>query len=186
MSHNTIFNHFVINETYALKGDVTTLDSIMNLSPHDLELRLGYEQGRLSQGYFIFFLVDTVDNKEFYWGDQTIYSGRWQFIRDIEDYAQREDVLRYELLKQNNFDESKGDNAFDKFMQKQQNNLNVRQGSKRIVKIIPVISHDKNKPWYQQYPNAALQKIPQWTINKPLKFICYAFVQSGDRFFLVA
>ncbi|CAO4176270.1 hypothetical protein [Methylorubrum aminovorans] len=169
----------VVGRTYPMTGDVTTLAAIVNQSPKHLETRLGYAEGRLKDGYSVLFLVQNVAIEDFIWGDQTRFSGRWQFRRDIDEYVQRVDLLRSELGKKLSYDEAKVDAELRDFLGKQRDKLNVRDGIGRIVKIFPNIQNDKSKVWWQQYPNSKIGNTPQWTISRVKDMICAANVLPG-------
>lgn len=170
----------VVGRTYPMTGDVTTLEAIVNQPPKLLETRLGYGEGRLKNGYSLLFLVQKVAVDDFMWGDQTRFSGRWQFRRDIDEYVQRIDLFRSELAKKHSYNEAKVDAELYEFLGKQQNKLNTRNGIDRIVKIFPSTTHDNLKDWQDQYPNSPVGNIPQWTLTRKKEMICVANVLPGD------
>jgi hypothetical protein len=173
---------FVVGRIYARAGDVTTLASIANQPPRQLEIRIGYGEGRLKDGYSLLALVEKVAIDDFIWGDQTRYSGRWQFRRDIGEYVPRIDLFRAELAKKHNYDEAKIDAEFYEMLGKQQNGLNTREGINRIVKIAPNVPHEDALDWRDQYPNSPIGNTPQWTLSRPKKFICIANVLPGAMY----
>lgn len=154
----------VVGRTYPMAGDVTTLAAIVNQPPKQLETRLGYGDGRLKNGYSLLFLVQKVAVDDFVWGDQTRFSGRWQFRRDIDEYVQRVDLFRSELAKKHSYDEARVDAELYNFLGKNQNKLNTFEGIDRIIKIFPNIPHENWRDWQEQYPNSPVGNIAQWTI----------------------
>jgi hypothetical protein len=52
--------------------------------------------------------TEHVGPEDFVWGDQTRYSGGWQYQRDAREYARRIDVLRAELGKRYNYTADSG------------------------------------------------------------------------------
>jgi hypothetical protein len=149
-----------------MRGDVTTFASVAGLPPRELELRIGYGVARLSGGYDVFELRQPIKVGDFLWGDQTRYSGTWQKLRDIGEYAQRIDILRFELFKRFNYNEAAADAELNAFLARQVAKLKVRSGPHRIVKLRPANEHNDDLPWWVQYPNSPRGGIPQWTILK--------------------
>lgn len=194
---------FAVGRWYRLRGDITTLATISGHPPADVERRIGFAKGRLSRGYSLFFLIEKMAPDDFIWGDQTCYSGRYQFIRDagkieepdkksgktippkerVGEYVPRIDVLRGELLAATP-DDAAVDAELHQFLRNQQQRINrgvEDKGLGRICRIVPVTGHDPTQFWLHQYPNAPLHGIPQWTIPKgrEKKMICVANVLPG-------
>ncbi len=175
-------------------GDVTILKAIVGVVARELELRLGYGAGRLDQGYSVLFLLSQIDPSDFIWGDQTKFSGRWQFIDNLYTDAAGNSVgesvpvtalLRDKFGRQFNNDEAKVDAALATFQDEQTRLLNSKTGLNRIVKILPVKTalYDPAK-WWETYPNSERHGIPQWTINakKPIDFEVVAKIGPGGIF----
>ena len=163
------------------KGDVTTHEAIVNLPATEIERKLGYAVGRLSRGYDIYELVGHVGPEDFVWGDQTRYSGGWQYQRDAREYARRIDVLRAELGKRYNYNERKVDAELQAKSAAEAAKLNVRTGGRRIIKVKPVTPHDSDPAvhWLTQYPNARPGGIPQWTLIREKAFRLLASIPAG-------
>lgn len=153
-----------------MKGDVTTFDNINGFSARDIERRIGYEVGRLREGYMIFKLIENVKAEDFIWSDATSYSGGFQYRREVGEYVHRSDILREAIGRRFNFDEALANGWFKEFFEKEINKLNERNGAKKIVKVVPVTRHLGDREWYVQYPNARVRGVNQWTLVKKNNF----------------
>jgi len=175
-------------------GDVTTYVSVAGFRAIDLEQRIGFRHGRLAQGYAVYELEQMVRVGEFIWGDHTRFSGAWQslreldrgevFERDLDEYAQRIDLVRAELGKRLHYNERAVDAELALFQRQEAAKLNVRTGPNRIVKLRPVVPDDRSIARHIQYPNALLRGVPQWKILKrhPKLFRKLADVPAGGIF----
>ena len=163
------------------KGDVTTYEAIAHLPTSEIESRLGYAPGRLAPGHAIYELMDHVGPEDFVWGDQTRYSGGWQYQRDAGEYARRIDVLRAELGRRHNYNEQRVDAELKAKSSIEAAKLNVRTGPRRIIKIKPITPHnfDPTIHWLNQYPNARSGHIPQWTLIREKAFRLLASIPPG-------
>jgi hypothetical protein len=163
-----------------MRGDVTTFASVAGFAPDELERRIGYRYRRLSQGYEVYELRQAVKVDDFVWRDETRYSGGWQHLEDEGEDAQRIDLLRWDLYKQQNYNDANGEKELKAFLDRETEKLNVRVGPDRIVKLRPLIGHGAAK-WWIQYPNAPVARVPQWTILKGREkaFVKIASVPPG-------
>jgi hypothetical protein len=154
------------------KGYVTTLNSILGKTDYQLEQLLGFSRGRLEPGYKVFSLSDTVYSRDFIWRDKTRYSAGWhgdpsiQFGSDpnVVWGVQRWDELRASLGRKLNYDERAVDSEIAKIMERSLEELNVRTGDRRIVKVVPL----QKEP--DGYPDAESGNIPQWELIVPMHF----------------
>lgn len=152
-----------------MHGDVTTYQSIAGYTAEMIERRLGFARGRLARGYKVYQLKEPVAVGDFVWGDRTLYSGGWHYQYGAAEYARRIDILRGEIGRRFGYDEAKVDAWLEDFLREQARKLNVRTGRQRIVKIVSEIAHDTGRFWLDQYPNAGVRNVPQWTIVKNRK-----------------
>ena len=154
------------------KGYVTTLDSILGKTDYELEQLLGFSRGRLEPGYKVFSLSDTVYLRDFIWRDKTRYSAGWhgdpsiQFGSDpnVVWGVQRWDELRAALGRKLNYDEKAVDSEIAKIMERRLEELNVRTGDRKIVKVVPL----QKEP--DGYPDSESGNIPQWELIVPKHF----------------
>jgi hypothetical protein len=170
------------------KGYVTTLSSIGSGQPAEVEMRLGFGAGSLSNGYALYTLDAPVGLNEFEWRDTTRYSGGWKADPTIEFgtppidgtkliwSVQRRDELRAELGKKLGYDEAKVDAELDKVMRAALNRLSVRQGSERIVKLLPMGK-------VSSYPDSPFDGVPQWELKskKSFKLLNIVFDEATAR-----
>jgi hypothetical protein len=78
MALKTIFtppDELKIGDIVCRSGDVTQLNYLLNVTPGELENRLGYETGRLRLGWYLLLLEQSVAAGEFTWGGTTEFSG---------------------------------------------------------------------------------------------------------------
>lgn len=177
-----------IGQAVTRRGDVTQLNCLLNLAPGELELRLGYEAGRLRLGWYLLLLEQSVAAGEFTWGGTTESSGGTDAKR-VESFQGRhyripvQDLKRFDLYKESGFDEPRAEAAMDSFLARELQWLNDRSSLNRIAKVLPVIGHDDEKFWLTQYPDAAAgHGVKQWTLRVAKKFRVCARVPAGSRY----
>ena len=158
------------------KGYVTTLDSVTGKTSGELERVLGFSRGSLSKGYHLYFMRQHVGPYDFRWQGTTRHSGGWvlEEVGEIDgepiyEYIQVSDQVR---AKMNRHAENW---AYDNLLALEQVKLNVRQGWKRIVKVVPKLRPDA-------YPDSPVNNIPQWEIMLPKEFYCAADVAPGHTY----
>ena len=149
--------------TTKLKGYVTIFSAVTGQSHGELERRLGFGAGRLSNGYRAFQLSEPIGPDDFEWKDRTRYSGGWHYDPSIGEYVQRTDELRAHLGKKYGYDEKVVDRRIQDFRAAQLKRLNVRSGPNRVVKIIP------NDPG-TSFPDSPFEGIPQWNLTREKQF----------------
>lgn len=164
------------------QGYVTTHASIAGKTTYELELTLGYQEGTLIPGYTLLELVDPIVSvKEFEWRDCTNHSAGWIFDAQSNEYVQCNDLKRAENGSKYDYDESKSDAEHLRFKRGHLNQLNVRSGPDRIVKVVP---RAPKKGW-AAFPDSPLNQIPQWELTVPKRFRLIAKV-VGSRNYLKA
>lgn len=174
-----------------LTGYVTQLEHLVGKNARDLAVSLGYSSSALSEGYGLYFLIQSVGPADFRWKDRSRYSAGWavELIeyewkgRIVKEYVY---VDRYDQLRSakdiKNFKKRingqanlPDDWAMDEFTSIQQVTLNVRTGPRRIAKVIP-----KKRLGSGDYPDAPGNGVPQWEIVTTKQFVCAAIV-SHDQ-----
>jgi hypothetical protein len=121
------------------KGCFTQDKFIAGKSLRDIEKILGFKEGRLSQGGYVYALTRLPEKDEFQVAGYTNVSLH-NFVMPAG--------LDVDVLKRNAMEvwELKGRN--------------------RLVKVVPVIEHNKAMAADEQYPHA--RGVPQWVITKKL------------------
>lgn len=166
---------FAVGDVKELKGDVTILSAVFNKSSTQIEQNLGFEPGRLRDGWCLLYLLDRVSSRDFIWADTTRFSGGFDFDPEIGEFVHRMDSRRGPLLVQFGSD-SGADMALDPFLTEQTRRMNNRGGNDLICKVIPNFPHIKDRAWYVQYPNSKLDGIPQWKLLVRKRMRCVATV----------
>ena len=160
-------------------GDITLASAIDGQSASAIERRLGFHKGRLSQGYCVLVLTETVNRTDFIWGDQTRYSGGRQVYRDENAYVPRRDLLRGELLVRLGSDAA-ADAALRQFFDTAATKINAGVAKRSVIKVVPNIQHNDDMNQHLQYPDAAVGNIPQWTLVTGKAMQCIAQVAARD------
>lgn len=183
-SVSNLTNGLQLGSIIQRSGDVTQLGALSGLSPAQIERRMGFDKGRLNNGWHLLVLEQSVAPGEFKWGGWTDCSGGTDPVRTEEFGGQEyrvsvQDLKRWDLYKNSGFDDS--EKEFAKHLALELQALNVRRGRKRIVKVIPKIPHDNNKFWLDQYPDAPRGAgMRQWTLLKRKYFRVKCFVPAGQ------
>jgi hypothetical protein len=170
------------------RGDVTQLNSLINVAPRELESRIGFAAGRLRLGWYLLLLDQSVAVGEFTWGGWTEFSGgtdpkRVETFQGQEYRIPVQDLKRFDLYKESGFDEAKAEGALDTFLARELQFLNDRTSHNRIAKVVPVIGHDDEKFWLTQYPDvAAGHGVKQWTLRVKKKFLVAAKVPADSKY----
>lgn len=155
-----------------LAGYVTTLISIIDREPAELERRLGYGPRRFARGFALYFLVQGVGSNEFRWRGRTRHAAGWTWDADAGEYIQWADKVRGNMALRPG---AAPDQQFDLLMVEHQQRLNVRSGSERIVKVVPIETGS-------DYPDAPGRGVPQWELLTRKEFRCAARVAPGARY----
>jgi hypothetical protein len=158
------------------------LRQLTELNPQALADRVGFARHLLADGYALLLLTSKVAQQDFVWRDRTRFSAGWvkqrvyfkenNRLRWSNEFVQRVDQDRFTFFQSNQY---KSEQPWDAFMAEQLKLLNVRQGSERIVKVIPAVE-GKNG----DYPDAKGDGALQWELMVPKQFRCIALVKPGD------
>ena len=173
-----------IDQRLRLGGDVTQLNGVIGKTTSQLEEAIGYENGRLREGWNLLFLCEDVSIGDFRWGHTTALSGgrskeAYEFQGEYY-YAEIQDEVRFDIFKKQEFDEARADRVFDAKMDHELQLLRDRTSPRRIVKVLPNVRHDPSKPWWVQYPDARRSSaISQWKLTKAKLFVVAANVRPG-------
>lgn len=153
-------------------GYVTTMASIAGKSFGDLERSLGFGPSSLADGFYVYALVDIIGMSDFEWKDQTAYSDGWHFDPTIGEFVQRQDELRAQLGKLNQYNEAQTDEKIRAIMMRQLAQLNVRVGPERIIKVVA-------KQVMNLFPPSDFRRIPQWRLRNRKSFVRLEDVPAG-------
>ena len=162
-------------------GDITLKPAIAGYDADAIERRLGFHRGRLSAGYCVLVLTETVTIADFLWGDQTRYSGGEQLFRSENAMVPRRDLLRGEMLVRYGND-AEADEALRKFFNKAAHRINAGVAQRNVIKVVPNIPHNEDMPRHLQYPDADVRNIPQWTLTVGKAMDCVAQIPAGGTF----
>ena len=144
-----------------LSGDVTTLNWIGPRPPRDVEINLGFGQGRLAQGYWIAVLKDMLQPDDFAFGGTTMRSGG-RLGLPASDAA--DDLLRPRVHDQ--IMAEHGASGYRQLQLKALASVTI-SGPHRIAKVLPVAPHDPAMAPDLQYPMGGGGL--QWTIDRAHK-----------------
>jgi hypothetical protein len=174
-----------INQEIRLGGDVTQLTGLIGKTPAQLEKAIGFEDGRLRDGWNLLFLSEDVGMNDFRWGHTTASSGaRSKDVYEVGGeyyHAEIQDQVRFKIYKEQKFNEKKADKTFNAMMERELRLLRDRASSARIVKVLPNVPHDPSKPWWVQYPDAPRPSaMSQWKLVMPKWFVVAAKVGPGN------
>ena len=121
------------------KGCFTQDKFIAGKSLREIEKNLGFKQGRLAQGGYVYTLTRLPEKNEFRVAGYTNVS--------LHNFTMpgnlNEDVLKRNVME-----------------------VWEVKGRNRLVKVVPIIPHDSKMPNDEQYPHA--RGVPQWVITKEL------------------
>lgn len=162
-------------------GDITLMPAIAGYSADAIERRLGFHRGRLSEGYCVLVLTETVTIADFLWGDQTRYSGGEQLFRSEDAMVPRRDLLRGEMLVRYGND-TEADEALRNFFNKAAHRINEGVAQRTVIKVVANIPHNDDMPRHLQYPDADVRNIPQWKLIVGKAMDCVAQIPPGGTF----
>ncbi len=112
---------------------------IAGKSLRDIEKILGFKERRLAQGGYVYALIQLPERNEFRVAGYTNVSlHRFEMSYDLDVNVLKRNAMEMWELK----------------------------GRNRLVKVVPIIKHDKNMADDEQYPHA--RGAPQWVITKQL------------------
>jgi hypothetical protein len=157
------------------KGFITRLIHVVNQPAAELEQRLGFRAGRLSQGWMLLLLKERIAPGEFaFAGYSNSSGGRSRVTTDsgIELPVPIEDQVR---ARSGAIDEALGTGWFK--LQKDLAESFVLTGSERIVKVVPNMPHMAAIPDDEQYPPGS--GVPQWILKQEKLFLVAAVVAPG-------
>lgn len=163
-----------------LKGYVTQLEHVVCKRPTDLALSLGYSIDGLSDGYYLYLLIEQIGLPEFQWKERSRYSGgkalEWveykvgkKWLGEYA-YVDRFDHERYSMDRKRE-PWMPEDMEIDIMMKQQHRIVNVLRGPHRIVKIRPEKRLGKD-----DFPDAPGEGVPQWELMVEKRFVCATFV----------
>lgn len=138
------------------KGDITALNFIGAGAPEHLERVLGFEPGRLANGYAVLGLRDHVAVDEFQLGGMTHFSGG-RYGLPLADPAADAARPSVDAAVTRDYDE-----GGRKLREMAAAKINRLSGTERTVKIVPVIGHSEDLAPSQQYPQGS--GAPQWKL----------------------
>lgn len=180
-SNSPMPGQFKLFEEYERKGYVMQLRQVTELDPHALADRVGFARHLMEDGYALLVLTSTVARQDFVWRDRTRFSAGWvkervYFKGDnrvcwADEFVQRADQDRFIFFQSNQYENEQN---WDVFLAEQLKLLNVRQGSDRIVKVVPAIEGAKG-----DYPDAKGDGALQWELMVKKQFRCVALVKPG-------
>jgi hypothetical protein len=150
-----------VGSLHALTGNVTTLNWIGARTARDIERALGYGAGRLSHGYWIALLKDTLVPQDFEFDGTTLRSGGRLGLPGTSENA---DQARKRV-----HDQIRDEYGPDGYKQLQQAALASARtsGGDRIAKVVPAQSHNPAMAPNLQYPMGGGGL--QWKIVPPGK-----------------
>jgi hypothetical protein len=162
---------FVLGQPATLEGDVTTLQWIKPGFEAETEAALGFQRGRLGQGYWIMLLKQLPKPGQFTFGGTTLNSGG-RLGKPAR--TELDDQLRIRVHDQI-FDQ-RGAKGYAELQSRVLSQVNVT-GEHRIAKVLPAIRHVKGMAPEIQYPMGGGGL--QWKITPPgLTFLAAAEVRK--------
>lgn len=180
-SHATTPAPFRIGQQREMKGYVTQLREVTEQDPDELASRLGFAPRLMADGYALLLLLGKVARQDFAWRDTTRFSGGWVKERVYfkennrlawaDEYVQRADQDRFRFHQGDGY---RHERSWDAFLADQLVLLNVRKGSERIVKLVPMLRGGAG-----DYPDARRTSALQWELMVDKQFVCVALVQPG-------
>jgi hypothetical protein len=145
------------------RGTVTTLNAIAASSPWNVEEMLGYQRGRLSDGYAILLLKQTLTTGDFTFAGNTLRSGGKIGLPASDPSADRERVTIHDIVMNR-----EGAERYRKLQLYALSQINLT-GDRRIIRVYPFRRHDPDLAPNRQYPmgGGALQ----WELKIPKTFL---------------
>lgn len=157
-----------LGQTANLKGDVTRLNVVGARSPALVEKSLGYEVGRLSQGYFIALLKEPLRPNHVLFGGLTLRSGGREGLPLADPDQDKKRMHNHDRML-----DDYGEGSVETMLAKLAKDPRNLLGEERIVKILPVIRHVGSNP-AQEYPPGGGG--PQYTLTVGHDFLITAEV----------
>ncbi|MEO1456953.1 MAG: hypothetical protein AAFV49_05200 [Pseudomonadota bacterium] len=135
-----------LGDVTGFEGNVTTLQWVKPGHERQTEASLGYETGRLAQGYLILLLNQTLTPADFEFDGTTMRSGG---RLGLPAASESEDALRPRV-----HDVLMAERGPDGYAALQRAALSpgLRRGSERIAKVLPAIRHVTGRIPAEQYP----------------------------------
>jgi hypothetical protein len=148
---------FRVGDTIDMTGYFLQLKFIRGQSPAELERRIGFRPGRLSQGWYLFFMLRLPTPDDYEMHGYTHFSGG--MVQGHLTHATRPPIQEQRLTLE------QGWSAADvrRFKERQIATFSI-SGFERLAKVIPIIDHSA----IETYPPGS--GIPQWKAVKPLPF----------------
>lgn len=170
--------------TVEMMGFVTTLLSVTNRSSGELERTLGFEHGRLRDGWALYVLAQGVSFHEFVHQGRSRNSAGYAYDRDATEQLREAGMLdgqrtmhvrRVDQMRHAMYRATGSEDAFDVYRANEMAKLNQRSGEQRIVKCVPLSPGSV-------YPDAQGNGVPQWEIIALKRFLCIAVLGPGQRY----
>lgn len=152
------------------RGNVTTLEWINAKPAADVEKSLGYGVGRLSAGYFLLLLVETLKPEDFEFDGITLRSGG--------RLGKPADTSAADALRPKVHDQIMAERGADGYRKLQESALRevAINGPRRIAKVVPVTDHDDDMAPSKQYPMGGGGL--QWRLKNKKNFFVAMFVDK--------
>lgn len=164
-------------------GYVTTLISVVRKPPRALSTACGFAPDRLDDGFALYFLAESVGRDEFLWRGYTRHSAGWvadaeAVFNGVQYMTQWADQARYRSVVVHGGDTTVANARFDSLLEREHKKLQVRAGSDRIVKVVPIRNRQN-----EAYPDAPDDtNVPQWELMVPKFFVCAAVEAPGRAY----
>jgi len=160
---------FNVGDTLDMKGYFLQLHFIRGQTPSELERRIGFRAGRLSQGWYLFFMLRRPTPDDYEMHGYTHFSGG--MVQGHLPHASPPPIQEQRLTLE------QGWSAADvrRFKQRQIASFELT-GARRLAKVIPVIDHSV----IEEYPPGS--GIPQWKAVRPLPFRVKAALGPGQAY----
>jgi len=166
-----------LGDTVTTRGFVTTLGWVLNRPAVELERDLGFHSGRLSGGWLLLFLKDTVRDAEVELAGTTIASGGLQTVELPGGGTVRERIDTIARARSTAADARYG-TGYHQQKKMVMEHFRETGGLKRIVKLVPGIPDMPAMPRDEQYPSGS--GIPQWYLQAYKSFVVGAIVGPDD------
>lgn len=161
---------FNVGDTIDMRGYFLQLHYIKGQSPAELERRIGFRLGRLSQGWFLFFMTRLPTPDDYEMHGYTHFSGG--MVQGHLAHVSPPPIQEQRLVLEQGWSGA----DVRRFKEKQI----VRQfsiaGPQRLAKVIPVVDHSAA----ETYPPGS--GIPQWKAVRPLPFLVKSALGPGEAY----
>jgi hypothetical protein len=153
-----------VGETDEFSGDVTTLNLIGPRPPAAIEKSLGFQAGRLAEGYWVVVLCDPLTPGDFQFSGTPMRSGGRLGLPAATAAADR--------LRPRVHDQILGERGTAGYeaLQRQVLRTAMTFGPHRIAKVIPATRHSSTAAPSDQYPMGGSAGL-QWTLVRKKKFL---------------